>query len=159
FGFLAALTNAFGAGRNAFSPDGKLLATASFSLMPANGTNTLAFWDLATRQKIEKLSQAGPDAGSLAFSTDGRLVAIGYTDGWVRLWDVRNDQKLGEFRKTSDTIWEVALSANSRLLASTAAEKVVLYDVVAKRVSRMLEAHTGEVKCVRFAPDGKSLAS
>jgi len=159
FGLIGVLSNSFGAGRLAFSPDSKVLAAASFSLLAPNGMKTLAFWDMAFRQRIEKLSEAAPDAGCVAFSGNSRLLAIGYTDGSVRLWDFRTGQELGEFRNTGHTIWEVAFSPDSRLLASTAEENVVLFDVVARRMSRVLEAHTGEVKSVTFAPDGKSLAS
>jgi hypothetical protein len=114
---------------------------------------------MASQQKIKKLSEAAPDAGCVAFSTNGHVVGIGYTDGWVRLWDFRTGKRLGEFQRTSDTIWEVAFSPDGRQLASTAGENVVLYDVARRRVWRILEAHTGEVKCVAFAPDGKTLAS
>jgi WD40 repeat protein/tRNA A-37 threonylcarbamoyl transferase component Bud32 len=159
FGFIGVLTNNYGVGRIAFSPDRKVLAAARFSIMPPDGTNTLTFWDMASLQEIEKLSEAARDAGCVAFSVDGHLVAIGYTDGWVRLWDFRTGRKWSEFRKTDDTIWEVAFSPDNHFLASTAGENVVLYDVASRHVLRTLKAHTGEVKAVTFAPDGKTLAS
>jgi len=159
FARVAVLSNSFGLGRIAFSPDSKVLAAASWGFRPPNGMKTLAFWDVTSRRRIEKLSEAAPDAGCVAFSNDGQLVAIGYTDGWVRLWDFQTGRKLGEFRRTGGITWELAFSPDSRLLASTAAENVALYDVVARHVSRILEAHTGQVKAVTFAPDGKTLAS
>jgi WD40 repeat protein/serine/threonine protein kinase len=157
FGLVGILSNGFAAGRIAFSPDSKILAAAGFSGFLAG--MRLAFWDLATRQKIEKVADAAPNAGCVAFSKDGRLVAVGYNDGWVRLWGFQNGRKLGEFRKTYDLIWQVAFSPDDRLLASTAHGDVALFDVVGRRVLRPLQAHTDEVKFVRFAPDGKTLAS
>jgi WD40 repeat protein len=52
--------------------------------------------------------------GSLAFSADGRILAVGSTPGRVDLWGVDNRKKLG----TLDYGTVIALSADGRLLAT-----------------------------------------
>jgi len=154
----AVLTNEFYSSSIAFSPDGKTLAVGCFRTLPPDGLRTLAFWDVASKGKLERLADAAPNAGPVAFSSDGRLLAIGYCDGWVRLWDYRTGRKLDEFRKSDNAIWAIALSPNGKLLASSADDNVVLYNVATRRVS-MLEGHAGSVLSLVFAPDSTTLAS
>ncbi|MGW6928579.1 nSTAND1 domain-containing NTPase [Lentzea sp. NPDC054927] len=70
--------------RAAFSPRGRLLATAS-----ADGTVTL--WDLSAPESPRKLGNPLPHraTGPLVFSPDGALLATADQRDGVRLWDVR----------------------------------------------------------------------
>jgi WD40 repeat protein len=66
----------------AFSPDGKLLASASFD-------RTVRLWDVARRQPLgDSLAGHTDRVWSVAFSPDGKLVASASFDRTVRLWDV-----------------------------------------------------------------------
>jgi WD40 repeat protein len=63
----------------AFSPDGRLLATA--------GHDSKAWlWDPATGKQQRTLSQDRA-VWAVAFSPDGHLLATAGDDGTVRLWD------------------------------------------------------------------------
>jgi len=156
------LTNDFGGASLAFSPDGKVLAWATGYTVsrPKNAAGRLAFWDVRSRKKIDRLADAAPDAATASFSNDGRLVAVGYHTGWVRLWDWNNGSKLAEFQPHSGQVPTVAFSADGTLLASGGNhdEYVVIFRVAPARVLKILEGHTGGVKSVAFAPDGKTLA-
>jgi WD40 repeat protein/uncharacterized caspase-like protein len=84
--------NFYGATRLAFSPDGRLLATATFH------TNTIKLWETATGRELRNLSAGGQNTSSLspvfAFSPDSRLLAAGGGNNSVKVWEVANGREV-----------------------------------------------------------------
>src|SRR5713226_1482640 len=67
----------------AFSPDGKLLASASTD-------NTVKVWTLQGREPVRILSRHTSSVTSVAFSPDGKTLASTSEDGTVKLWDMQS---------------------------------------------------------------------
>jgi WD40 repeat protein/serine/threonine protein kinase/tetratricopeptide (TPR) repeat protein len=70
-----------------FSPDSKLLATA-------NGLN-LRLWDAATGKEARAAMVEASEINALAFSTDGKLIVTGSTEGTARIWNTATGQPVG----------------------------------------------------------------
>jgi WD40 repeat protein len=113
------LTNGFDAYSLSFSPDSRILAIAGLAMFHLHGiTNRLTFWDLASQQRINRLAVAAPSAVTVSFSHDGRMVAIGYLNGEVRIWDYETERLIVEFTDQRQRIWAVAFSPDDGWLAA-----------------------------------------
>lgn len=141
--------------RVSFSPNGKLLASAS-----ASWDKTLILWDVASGAKRATLAAHAGSVLDLAFSPDGKLLASAGVEGNVILWDVATGAKQKTLIVHNSSVLSVAFSPDGKQLAAgDANNKVILWDMAGGDKPATLSQHTGVVSSLAFSPDGKSLAS
>jgi len=93
---------------------------------------------------------------ALAFSPDGNLLAAGYEDMRVVLYDAQTGEPIRVLRGHTGGVYDVAFSPDGRLLASGAGDGTMLWDVETGARVHTLE---GSAYKVAFSPDGRLLAT
>jgi WD40 repeat protein/transcriptional regulator with XRE-family HTH domain len=154
-------TQGSGIDQLAFSPDGKVVASAG-------DDGTIQLWSVTAgpHRSLHPLgvTLAGSTAAvqGLAFSPDGKVLASGGADAVIRLWDVARRRLLGPpLIGHLAAVTAVAFSPDGKILASSSSDRTVrLWDVARRRqIGQALIGHTDDVLNVAFSPDGTILAS
>ena len=141
--------------RLALSPDGKYLAAGSFS-------SDIPVWDTSRRRLLHRLPGNVPPSMALASNNDGSL-AVGGTDGAVRLWDMATGASKGVLQAHSNLVAAVSFSPDGRVLASGGVEgPAALWDVATQKLLARLPNAEGQAErgysALAFHPSGRWLA-
>lgn len=135
----------------ASSPDGKLLAVAS----PGDGWVRIGETDTVHEKALFPVLNG---TRAVAWSSDGASLAVSCGDGVVRLYDVRNLDKIPEPRsleKPTGLVASLSYSADGKyLLGGDNTPKLGVawvWDAASLKVVRKLQ-HTGPVTDVAFSP-------
>jgi eukaryotic-like serine/threonine-protein kinase len=145
------------------SADGKLL----FAEEPGKDRkNSCIVWNLVTNREQVHFTGSDQAVVSAAFSADGRLLALGYLDRTVRVWDTQTGELRAGLRGFLQLVYALAFSPDGSKLASGGGDingksrgEVRLWDVQTGSEAANLQGHPELVSSLAFSRDGKTLAS
>src|SRR5579885_2251350 len=109
----------------AFSPDGKTLAVSGPQVEQGEGKQLVRFYDPEAKKPTVKL-QFASSVHALAYSPDGKLLALACGDKMVRVWDVEGKKpKFALKGGHTDLVQAVAYSPDGKTIASGGFDKVI----------------------------------
>jgi WD40 repeat protein len=140
----------------AFSADGGHLASLDID-------GNLFLWQLESERRVGATSffeWHGTGRAALAFSPDGRTVAVGLDDGMIRLLGVPDLRARLSLAGHTEAVTTLAFSLDGQHLASSGwDQRIVIWRVGSGDRVATLPAHKFWVARVAFSSDGRWLAS
>ena len=137
----------------AFSPDGKILASAA-----GFDESGIRLWDVATGKEIGRLEGHNSWIGSLVFWPDGSKLASASADQTIRTWDVAARKCVDVMRGHREEVWRLTLLPDNRTLVSASKDgEVCLWDtsVLHPRLERITLPE--RIYRWQFSPDNQTI--
>lgn len=148
----------------AFTADGKQLASGGFD-------GTVRLWDMATgkpaleipaRPMLSASTTGNPVSAvlCLAFSRDGKMLAIGGTDAQIHLVNPADGKLIRSLAGHTSSITSLAFHPTASLLVSSSKDRTIkLWDPANVQAVKSLDGHTAWALGVVFVDHGNRLAS
>jgi WD40 repeat protein/class 3 adenylate cyclase len=141
-----------------YSPNGKRI------LLSGDGTPAIVDSSLShvlLRLKVKTFSNFFPGG---AWSSNGKVIALGDGDGRATVWDARTGKLLRvlvhstDAQSGSSAVYRVAFSPDGKELATADWDHTVkLWNLHTGQLLLTIPAHTDQVNAVEFSPDGSRL--
>jgi WD40 repeat protein/tRNA A-37 threonylcarbamoyl transferase component Bud32 len=146
-----------------FSRDGKYIAVSTYT--------DIRIFDAATGREARTFRGKNLSINCLAFSADGKLLASGGQDQFVRVWNPDTGTEKWSLDAHGGGVRRVAFSPDGRRLVTAfgdgtfggvmdrRARAIRMWDVDTAQEVLSLKGHTSGILDVTFSPDGKSVAA
>jgi WD40 repeat protein/transcriptional regulator with XRE-family HTH domain len=135
------------------------ISMSSPTLATLGSDGVARLWNPTTGKEIGQRIPTGSGAGSLAISPDDKVLAVGGTDGKIRLYDVASHKLLRPVLLSADgNVFSVAFSPNSKILV-VATNAGMQWWNVADRKQIPIRGSSGAVGSLAFSPNGQLLAA
>jgi WD40 repeat protein len=155
----------------AFSPDSKVVASGSVATDPESKkpVGEIKLWDVSTGKVLRTLRGHAGMIRSLAFSSDGKILAscarVG--EGKVKLWDVAAGTELATLTPEVEIADSVAFAPKEATIAvgggtpgkdgGANTGQVSLWNTVEKKQLKSFKVPSGYARCVGFSSKGDLL--
>ncbi len=135
-----------------FSPDDRRLLVSA--------PDGLQLWQMQPRQQLWAIPREGSRRSALAFSPDGRFVALGTHGGMTRILDAATGRLVSILAGHAGEVLAVAFSPDGKHLATGGSDTTIrLWDWQSTAEIMLFRGQRGRACCLSFHPSGRYLAS
>ena len=156
----------------AFSPDGRLLASAGGQYKRGE-PGVLRIWDSTSGEAIHTWVGHAERVNCVVFSPEGGRLAssagVSNGPGEVKLWDAHTGSEILSLAGQTAQVWSLAFSPDGRRLAGGSGGydevgrslpgEVLIWDLAGEAPVVRLRGHEAPVRSVAYSPDGRWLAA
>lgn len=143
--------------RIAFSPDGRLLASAGGST--PNISARVDLYDVPGRRWIRRYAGHSRSVCDVRFSPDGRRLVTASMDGSVKVWPVEPTRLSVDLEGHDQAVWTLAFDASGRRLVTGAFDNTArVWDLETGHLLKTLPAGC-PVLSLALSPDGSRLVT
>ncbi len=133
-----------------FSADGSTLVMAG----PAE---EIRFWNVRDRKKTRAIASGGYGIQQMVLSRDGKVLAVGGRDGFIRLLDTATGALISPRSGNEQGVLSVAVSADSRIAATTGLDRTIrIWDLERAKELRVIKCD-GYLRDSALTPDSKTV--
>jgi len=134
----------------AISPKGKLACLLR---------REVVLFDIATGKEAGRISVPMHYPLALAFSPDGQTLAVGHTNGYIRMVDLKNVSAPTRITGHQTPVLALAFAPNGKWLASVSSDSLRLWDMTTGEEQRVLPGSVFGFTAMALSPDGKIMAT
>lgn len=131
-----------------FSPDDKLVATASYT------DNTARIWDAISGKALHVLRGHSGGVYRCGFSADGNYLVTASNDTTAKVWDTRSGNLVFDLTDHTSTVRAAAFSPDGRFIVTASYDKTAkIWDAKNGELLRTLPGHQANLMTITFASD------
>lgn len=143
----------------AFSPDGGRLVSLTDDTLRGGAERMVLVWDVASGRIEQQLSGFPSRLTSLAYSPDGRWLALAGNETTVHVFDAATWQEARKLDGHTLGVTDLAFSPDGQSLASSSHDATVkLWALDSAQAVHTLGGHDSGVNSLAFSPDGQHVA-
>ena len=142
-----------GSGAMALSRDGGRMVTQS-------NDQTVVVWDVHSGERLVEIPGVASDGYSSVLSPDGQLVAAGWGQDRVRLWNASTGAVVRDLIGHSNAVAWMGFSPDGQRLVTASSDRLaMIWDVATGKRLVTLTGHLTPVTNAVFGPDGSTVAT